>query len=222
MFTSVYKKLAPLRAHQFAFYYKDLELSKNSLYDQTVNTSDEKEGKSTRLSNRQREFAKLIVEGVYSNTECARRAGYSEDSANTYASKLLNGRDFPLVPQLIADLRQEKERKYGVSLIGQLKRLTELSLAAEEGGQFSAAINAEKIRASLGGLTVDRRENQHVHKYDAMSREEIVAQLENLRQEHPAAFIEGEFEEVKDADTRAQPMDTIKEITAAEDPCDED
>ena len=55
-----------------------------------------------------------------------------------------------------------------------------------------------------------------------MSREEIVAQLENLRQEHPAAFIEGEFEEVKDADTRAQPMDTIKEITAPEDPRDED
>ena len=197
-------------------------MSKKTLSEEVVNTSDEDNGKNMRLTNRQREFAKLIVEGVYSNTECARRAGYSEDAANTYASKLLNGRDFPLVPQLIAELRQEKERKYGVTLIGQLKRLTELSLAAEEGGQFSAAINAEKIRASLGGLTVDRRENQHVHKYDAMSREEIVAQLENLRQEHPAAFIEGEFEEVNDADTGTQSMDTIKEITAAEDPRDED
>lgn len=197
-------------------------MSKKTLSEEVVNTSEEDNGKNMRLTNRQREFAKLIVEGVYSNTECARRAGYSEDAANTYASKLLNGRDFPLVPQLIAELRQEKERKYGVTLIGQLKRLTELSLAAEEGGQFSAAINAEKIRASLGGLTVDRRENQHVHKYDAMSREEIVAQLENLRQEHPAAFIEGEFEEVNDADTGTQSMDTIKEITAAEDPRDED
>lgn len=196
-------------------------MSKKTLSEEIVNTSDEENGKTMRLTNRQREFAKLIVEGVYSNTECARRAGYSEDAANTYASKLLNGRDFPLVPQLIAELRQEKERKYGVTLIGQLKRLTELSLAAEEGGQFSAAINAEKIRASLGGLTVDRRENQHVHKYDAMSREEIVAQLENLRQEHPAAFIEGEFEEVTDADTGTQSMDTIKEITAPENPRDE-
>ena len=197
-------------------------MSKKTLSEEVVNTSEEDNGKNMRLTNRQREFAKLIVEGVYSNTECARRAGYSEDAANTYASKLLNGRDFPLVPQLIAELRQEKERKYGVTLIGQLKRLTELSLAAEEGGQFSAAINAEKIRASLGGLTVDRRENQHVHKYDAMSREEIVAQLENLRQEHHAAFIEGEFEEVNDADTGTQSMDTIKEIIAPEDPRDED
>jgi hypothetical protein len=28
-----------------------------------------------KLSNRQRTFAELIVEGVYSNAECARRAG---------------------------------------------------------------------------------------------------------------------------------------------------
>lgn len=211
-----------LRASDFAFYNKELELSKKTLLEEVVNTSDEESGKNMRLTNRQREFAKLIVEGVYSNTECARRAGYSEDCANTYASKLLNGRDFPLVPKLIAELRQEKERKYGVTLIGQLKRLTELSLAAEEGGQFSAAINAEKIRASLGGLTVDRRENQHVHKYDAMSREEIVAQLENLRQEHPAAFIEADYEVVEDGDTGAQPVDTIEEGFAAEDPRDED
>ncbi|MGI9438430.1 MAG: terminase small subunit [Parvibaculales bacterium] len=197
-------------------------MSKNKLYETPVYTSDEEEGKKSKISARQKEFAKLIVEGVYSNTECARRAGYSEDSANTYASKLLNGRDFPLVPKLISDLRQEKERKYGVTLIGQLKRLTELSRAAEDGGQFSAAINAEKIRASLGGLTVDRRENQHVHKYDAMSREEIVAQLENLRQEHPAAFIEADYEVIPDGDTGTKSMDAVEESTAAEDTHDKD
>lgn len=174
------------------------------------------------LTNRQREFAKLIVDGIYSNAECARRAGYSKSNAVVYAYKLLNGKDFPLVPQYIAELREERERKYGVTLIGQLKRLSELSASAEEGGQFSAAINAEKIRSSLGGLTVDRRENQHVHKYDEMTRDQIIAELGKLRNEHPAAFIEGDFEEIDDGDTGAQPMAQIEGEIAEGDASHED
>lgn len=174
------------------------------------------------LTNRQREFAKLIVDGVYSNAECARRAGYSKSNAVVYAYKLLNGKDFPLVPQYIAELREERERKFGVTLIGQLKRLAELSASAEEGGQFSAAINAEKIRSSLGGLTVDRRENQHVHKYDEMTRDQIIAELGKLRNEHPAAFIEGDFEEIDDGDTGAQPVAQIEGEAAEGDASHED
>ena len=41
------------------------------------------------LTNRQKEFAKLVVEGVYSNAECARRAGYSSNSEKENAYKLL-------------------------------------------------------------------------------------------------------------------------------------
>lgn len=174
------------------------------------------------LTNRQREFAKLIVDGIYSNAECARRAGYSKSNAVVYAYKLLNGKDFPLVPEYIAELREERERKYGVTLIGQLKRLSELSASAEEGGQFSAAINAEKIRSSLGGLTVDRRENQHVHKYDEMTRDQIIAELGKLRNEHPAAFIEGDFEEIDDGDTGAQPVAQIEGEIAEGDASHED
>ena len=169
---------------------------------------EEKAGGS--LTNRQKEFSKLIVEGIYSNAECARRAGYSQKVAVKYAHKLLNGKDFPLVPQHIAELRQEHERKYGVTLIGQLKRLSDLSHNAESEGQFSAAINAEKIRASLGGLTVDRRENQHVHSYDQMSRDQIIEQLSKLREEHPAAFIEAEYEEILDANTGTESVAQIE------------
>ena len=123
------------------------------------------------LTNRQREFAKYIVEGIYSNAECARKAGYAEGKAAKTASLFLNGRDFPHVIELVKQLREEKERKYGVTLIGQLKRLSDLSRNAEESGQFSAAINAEKIRSALGGLTIDRREQNHIHQIDKLSRE---------------------------------------------------
>lgn len=139
-----------------------------------------------KLTGRQQTFARLIVEGLYSNAECARRAGYSHDVAAMYASKLLNGRDYPHVLEYIQELREQRERKYGVSLIGQLQRLHQLSHGAEEAGQFSAAINAEKIRSALGGLTIDRRET--INTLDQMSRDEITARLAALQKQYPQAF----------------------------------
>lgn len=145
-----------------------------------------------KLTERQKTFARLIVEGTYSNTECARRAGFAVP--NQKASVLLNGKDFPHVVEYIKELREERERKYGVTLVGQLQRLTELSKGAEEAGQFSAAINAEKIRSALGGLTIDRREN--INRLDDMSRADIVARLAELQKKYPHAFIEGEYKDV--------------------------
>ena len=99
-----------------------------------------------------------------------------------------------------------------MTVIGQLKRLDELSHGAEEAGQFSAAINAEKIRSALGGLTVDRREQ--IHQLDDLSREEITSRLAQLRKEYPQAFIEGEFTEVKDVSTRSELLEHIEETSA--------
>ncbi len=153
---------------------------------------EEKAGK--KLTNRQREFARYYVEGVYSNAECARKAGFSKETAHIYAHKLLKGVEQPQVLEYIKELREEKERRYGVTMLGQLERLHQLSRGAEEAGQFSAAINAEKIRSALGGLTIDRRET--VNKLDDMSRAEIVARLADLQKKYPTAFIEGEFKDV--------------------------
>jgi hypothetical protein len=74
-----------------------------------------------------------------------------------------------------------------VTTIGQLQRLYQLSSGAEEAGQFSAAINAEKIRSALGGLTVDRREQ--ISTIDQMSRDEITARLAALQKQYPQAFV---------------------------------
>ena len=122
---------------------------------------------------------------------------------------LLNGKDYPHVVEHIKELREERERKYGVTLLGQLKRLSELSERAEQEGQFSASINAEKIRSALGGLTIDRREQNHTHQLDKLSREEIVARLQQIRAEHPHAFVEGQFKKVED--DREKSLVTIEE-----------
>lgn len=148
------------------------------------------------LTERQRAFARYYVEGSRSNTECARLAGYAHGSANVYATKLLDGRTYPHVLEYINELREERDRLYGVTLTGQLKRLQDLSKGAEEAGQYSAAINAEKVRSALGGLTIDRREN--INTMDQLSRDEIVARLAALQKKYPQAFvIEGTAREIK-------------------------
>ena len=178
-------------------------------------------GNKNQLTNRQKEFAKYIVEGIYSNSKCARLSGYAEDSSHIQASKLLNGKDFPLVTEYIKQLREEREKKYGVTLIGQLKRFSELSHKAEEEGQFSASINAEKIRSALGGLSVDKREVQNVHTIDKLSRDEIVARLSELRKAHSYAF-EGQYKRIEDGENREDIINSTETKPTQEDVLSED
>ena len=179
-----------------------------------VKNTINKGGRPSTLTNRQREFARYYVEGKYSNAECARMAGYADASARIQAHKFLDGKSFPAVLELIKELREARERKYGVTVIGQLKRFEELSMSAEEAGQFSAAINAEKIRSSLGGLTIDRRESTHVHQLDNMSREDIVARLASLRKNYPHAF--ADMKRVEDANDRTITVEAIETKPAKE------
>ena len=179
-----------------------------------VENTINKGGRPSTLTNRQREFARYYVEGKYSNAECARMAGYADASARIQAHKFLDGKSFPAVLELIKELREARERKYGVTVIGQLKRFEELAMAAEDAGQFSAAINAEKIRSSLGGLTIDRRESTHVHQLDNMSREDIVARLASLRKNYPHAF--ADMKRVADANDRTITVEAIETKPAKE------
>lgn len=148
------------------------------------------------LSMRQRRFAERFIEGDCSATQAAIEAGYSPKAAGQQAYKLLNPAESPQVVAYIAQLREDMEMRYGVTKEGMLKRLYTLSRGAEDGGQFSAAINAEKIRASLGGLTIDRRET--INTVQDMTKDQVLARLEDLRKKHPGAFavIEGQYEEV--------------------------
>ena len=162
--------------------------------------AEEDDKQERTLTNRQKSFAKFIVEGMYSNAECARKAGYAPDTAAIYASKLLNGREYPHVLEYIEELREERERRYGVTTIGQLERLAKLSRGAEDAGQFSAAIVAEKLRSALGGLTVDRRES--INTIDQMSRAEILGRLEALRKQYPQAFVIDNMKDVTPRETK--------------------
>jgi phage terminase small subunit len=163
-----------------------------------------------KLTNRQREFARHYVDGTRSNAACARLAGYAEGAARIQAHKLLDPTLFPHVAELISELREDRERRYGVTLLGQIKRLRELSEGAEGSEQYSAAINAEKTISSLGGLTVDRRETSHFHAIENMSSKELEDRLSKLREEYPQAFIDAQYEvldDTKDGDTPVEKVE---------------
>ena len=117
---------------------------------------------------------------------------------------------FPHVAEYITELREDREKRYGVTLMGQLKRLRDLSMNAEEAGQFSAAINAEKTRSALGGLTTDRRETNHYHAIENMDRQEIESRLEELRKSHPHAFVDAEYEVLNESETRDTSLEQNK------------
>ena len=93
---------------------------------------DIEESSGRKLTNRQKEFARYYVEGIYSNAECARKAGYSPKVSNVTACNLLSGKLYPQVVEYITELRQERERRFGVTITGQLKRLQELSKKPEK------------------------------------------------------------------------------------------
>jgi phage terminase small subunit len=169
------------------------------------------------LTVRQKTFARNYVDGTHSNAECARAAGYSDKNgaARFQAAKLLSKDRFPHVSEYISELREERERKFGVTLMGQLKRLRELSEGAEDNNQFSAAINAEVKRSALGGLTTDRRETSHFHAIENMSRDEVENRLLELRKSHPTVF-EADFRVIDDAETGSPVLAKPSQGDAAE------
>ena len=82
---------------------------------------------------------------------------------------MLNGRDYPHVVEYIGELREQKERMYGVTLMGQLERFHQLSRGAEDAGQFSAAVNAEKIEICFRWIN-DRSKRKYKHNGSIIPR----------------------------------------------------
>ena len=76
-----------------------------------------------------------------------------------------------------------------------LRRLDDLSKKAEDKGQLAAAINAEFRLGQSVGLYVDKKEIK-VQDLSAMSKDELIKQINELRDEIPnSKILELEAEE---------------------------
>jgi phage terminase small subunit len=116
-------------------------------------------GLPKKLTEMQMKFAHELVtnEGRKTATECAIAAGYSPDAAVVSASKLQNPKTYPLVVQYIGQLRDEYQKKYGVTFGRHISELAKLRDNARESKAWSAAVNAEVARGKAAGLYVEQK-----------------------------------------------------------------
>lgn len=139
------------------------------------------------LTPKQRMFAEYYVSRYPNVTkkEAAKHAGYAEKICEKTGSLLTNPDKYPHVVAYIEKLRDSAAKHYRDHL-RHLKRLDDLATQAEQKGQLAAAINAEFRLGQSVGLYVDKKEIK-VQDLSAMSKEELIKTIEELKDEIPNA-----------------------------------
>ena len=129
----------------------------------------------------QMKFAHEIVtnEGSKNGFECAKDAGYAEDSARVRASDLQNPKRFPLVVKYIGELREEYQKKYAVTFERHISELGKIRQDALAKGAWSAAVNAEIARGKAAGLYVEQKIIR-TGKLDDLSADELEARMKEI------------------------------------------
>ena len=126
-------------------------------------------------------FAHEIVtnEGRKNGFECAKDAGYAEDSARVRASELQNPKRFPLVVKYIGELRDEYQKKYAVTFERHITELGKIRQDALKKGAWSAAVNAEVARGKAAGLYIEQKIIS-TGKLDDLSEAELETRMKEI------------------------------------------
>ena len=139
--------------------------------------------KAYGLTPKQESFALTFATENVTQTEAARRAGFSNPSWT--ASRLLNGRDYPHVLRRVVELKHELSRRFEVTFENHVKKMAEIRDMALADKQYASAVAAEKARGQVAGLYIARHEVL-IGKIDQMSRDEVMAEIRKLQEEFPA------------------------------------
>ena len=138
-------------------------------------------GVPKRLTDQQRRFSELYVynEGRMTPYECAKEAGYAEESARVRASELRNPKRYPLVVKFIGELREEVQNKYEVTFEKHIKELARLREEALKKGSFSSAVNAEVSRGKAAGLYIEQKIIK-TGKLEDMTEQELETRMKEI------------------------------------------
>ena len=151
-------------------------------------------GVPKRLTEMQMKFAHEIVtnEGRKNGFECAKDAGYAEDSARVRASELQNPKRFPLVVKYIGELREEYQKKYAVTFERHISELGKIRQDALAKGAWSAAVNAEVARGKAAGLYIEQKIIR-TGKLDDLSADELEKRMAEIIDQY-SPILEGKVE----------------------------
>ena len=111
--------------------------------------------------------------------ECAKEAGYAEESARVRASEFRNPKRYPLVVKFIGELREEVQNKYEVTFEKHIKELARLREEALKKGSFSSAVNAEVSRGKAAGLYIEQKIIK-TGKLEDMTEQELETRMKEI------------------------------------------
>ena len=131
------------------------------------------------LSSMEKKFCEGIAQGKGKRTSAV-DAGYSETSAHVQAARNLKK---DKIIQYIDRLRVDARRLTGESVSQEVEKLDVVYKDACAKKQYSAAVNAIRLKAQLLGFLIEKKEVQH-STLDAMNDDEMSTYLDKIEKEH--------------------------------------
>lgn len=157
--------------------------------------SKSKEKEIKVLTDKEKLFAKLYVENMYSNntltnTDIAIAAGYAKDSAHQRAYENTTYKLKPHVVKYIEELKEDFRVRNQITPEKHMARLNEIHQMAKEKGQLHTSLNAEVYRGKVAGYYVEKQ----LIKQDE-SEEEIEQKLKSIMDQWNLISPEKELDE---------------------------
>jgi len=131
------------------------------------------------LSSMEKAFCEGIAQGK-GKRQAAVDAGYSETSAHVQAARNLKK---DKIIQYIDRLRADTRRLTSESISKEVEKLDEVYRDACNKKQYSAAVNAIRLKSQLLGFLVEKKEVQH-STLDAMNDDDLSKYLDQIKKEH--------------------------------------
>jgi hypothetical protein len=131
------------------------------------------------LSSMEKKFCEGIAAGK-GKRNAAVDAGYSETSAHVQAARNLKK---DKIIQYIDRLRVDARRLTSESVSKEVEKLDIVYKDACAKKQYSAAVNAIRLKSQLLGFLIEKKEVQH-STLDAMNDDEMKTYLDKIEKEH--------------------------------------
>ena len=131
------------------------------------------------LTNMEKKFCEGIASGK-GKRNAAVDAGYSETSAHVQAAR--NLKKDKLI-QYIDRLRVDARRLTSESVSQEVEKLDKVYAEACVKKQYSAAVNAIRLKSQLLGFLIEKKEVQH-STLDAMNDDEMSTYLDKIAKDH--------------------------------------
>ena len=131
------------------------------------------------LTSMEKKFCEGIAQGKGKRTSAV-DAGYSETSAHVQAARNLKK---DKIIQYIDRLRVDARRLTSESVSQEVEKLDIVYKDARAKKQYSAAVNAIRLKSQLLGFLIEKKEVQH-STLDAMNDDEMSTYLDKIEKDH--------------------------------------